>query len=101
MIQGVRRVEGGKPNVGSETHRLIASYLEKKLHCRRTLDQYCYHMLSPEDMDWRNETQVMFRFANRSRRVAEKGEAPILMVDQLWLYIMSDGKESKIKRTVL
>jgi Mg2+ and Co2+ transporter CorA len=69
---------------------LIRFYLNKPpaLHIRRTLDQYFYHML--ESTQERDDDQVVTRWA------AKKGLEDlhnILMVDQLWLWTLSQGDE--------
>lgn len=105
-----------------ETSVLLHAYFSEKanpehkqlpLHCRRTLDQFTYHML--EDTERRDVSQVMFRWAKReaqrrSERELQKGETdrlqlrppktnasldskdklPLLMIDQLWLWVLED-----------
>jgi hypothetical protein len=49
-----------------ETSRLIHAYFNNDkfpLHCRRTLDQFTYHMLS--NTESRDRSQVMFRWTKR------------------------------------
>lgn len=93
-------------NDEDETTRLIRAYFGDNkfpLHCRRTLDQFTYHML--DDTEKRDNTQVMFKwFASQSKRNAnqkrrfqwlpsesvDENDYPILMVDQLWLWILED-----------
>jgi hypothetical protein len=76
-----------RPGKGHRNLDLIEGYISKSankpLHCRRTLDQYSYYML--ETTDRRDEDQVVFRWAK------ERSQAPILMVDQLWLWVLPDG----------
>lgn len=84
----------------SETARLISAYFDNKdfpLHCRRTLDQFTYHML--EDTERRDNTQVMFKWTKKDQTKKRKGSKPtsrhrrsypLLMVDQLWLWILED-----------
>ena len=91
-----------------ETSLLLKAYFNDSLplHCRRTLDQFTYHML--EDTERRDTSQVIFRWASRERKRAEKTGAllkkhfwrngqpvtredyPLLMIDQLWLWILED-----------
>jgi hypothetical protein len=69
----------------------IRGYLKerKPLHCRRTLHQFYYPMLkSTEDRD---SNQVAIRWAKRHRDDVEEKFYPIVMVDQLWLWILHDG----------
>ncbi|KAK4039188.1 hypothetical protein C8A01DRAFT_36875 [Parachaetomium inaequale] len=95
-----------------ETSRLIRAYFENDifpLHCRRTLDQFTYHML--EDTERRDNTQVMFKWTKRDqankeraahhqnnvqpssiRRNYDKGSYPLLMIDQLWMWILEDDQ---------
>ncbi|KAF4985060.1 hypothetical protein FDECE_16860 [Fusarium decemcellulare] len=68
-----------------ETETLLHGYLKSKkpLHCRRTLDQFSYYMLdSTEDRD---NDQVALRWARSN------DSAPILMIDQLWMWALGDG----------
>ncbi|KAH7303392.1 hypothetical protein B0I35DRAFT_517349 [Stachybotrys elegans] len=91
---------------------LIPAYFDKDkfpLHCRRTLDQFTYHML--EDTERRDNTQVMFKWtrrdqANKERasnrqynlqasstpRSHDKRSYPLLMIDQLWIWILEDDQ---------
>lgn len=84
-----------------ETHFLIRAYLNHAklpLHCRRTLDQFTYHML--DNTERRDNTQVMFKSTkkntrarpDRTGRCPDKGGLPVLMIDQLWLWILEDEK---------
>ena len=59
------------------------------LHVRRTLDQYYFPTL--EDTSARDRDQVVYRGT-------KKGRARIVMVDQLWLWIINDSEYNvKIK----
>jgi hypothetical protein len=95
-----------------ETSRLIRAYFKKDtfpLHCRRTLDQFTYHML--EDTERRDNTQVMFKWTKQDQAKREKadrqlhnvqppsthpnrdkGSYPLLMIDQLWMWILEDDQ---------
>ncbi|GAB1309927.1 Ankyrin repeat protein [Madurella fahalii] len=69
---------------------LIKGYISSRtgpLHCRRTLDQYSYYML--ETTERRDKDQVVYRWAKSLGK--PKKEVPILMVDQLWLWVLPDG----------
>lgn len=75
---------------------LIRGYLypeegTKPLHTRRTLDQYSYYMLKSTER--RDKDQVVYRWAQRERPAKRPEDActPILMVDQLWLWVLPDG----------
>jgi hypothetical protein len=69
---------------------LIKGYISdtRPLHCRRTLDQYSYYML--ETTERRDKDQVVFRWATDQQDMPV-AEAPVLMVDQLWLWVLPDG----------
>ncbi|KAK4113033.1 hypothetical protein N656DRAFT_797576 [Canariomyces notabilis] len=85
----------------SQSGALVNAYFRSKmpLHCRRTLDQFTYHML--EDTKERDDTQVVTKWAKEhpKRREVEydaendsashKHDAnPVLMIDQLWLWVL-------------
>ncbi|KAK0643778.1 hypothetical protein B0T16DRAFT_188724 [Cercophora newfieldiana] len=88
------------------------------LHCRRTLDQYSYYML--ETTERRDKDQVVYRWAAEKQRKASQpgastswepsqqgdstlssenlfsdpallNSSPIVMIDQLWLWVMPNG----------
>lgn len=98
---GVSSISKGAPVDTS----VVESYLqsERPIHCRRTLDQYRYYML--ETTESRDRDQVVYKWArNRQYRnkdtgsvgvlggkVFEAGNRPVIMVDQLWLWILPDG----------
>ncbi|KAM7219083.1 hypothetical protein V8F06_005521 [Rhypophila decipiens] len=63
------------------------SYNKGPLHCRRTLDQYSYYML--ETTERRDKDQVVYRWAKEQGKA--KSQIPLLMIDQLWLWILPDG----------
>ena len=69
---------------GSSDQMLIHAYLHSthNLQIRRTLDQFYYHAISTEDRD---EDQVVWRYTRDKGR-----EKKLFMVDQLWLWILSD-----------
>lgn len=69
---------------------LIKGYLtydKGPLHCRRTLDQYSYYML--ETTERRDKDQVVYRWAKEQGK--SRNQIPLLMIDQLWLWILPDG----------
>ncbi|KAI1132545.1 hypothetical protein F5Y10DRAFT_230813 [Nemania abortiva] len=99
----------------AETPSLISAYFRDDkfpLHCRRTLDQFTYHML--DDTENRDNTQVIFKwFERESRRKrtvqqqkpqlpldrpTDNYSYPLLMVDQLWLWlwIVDDDEQTVI-----
>jgi len=86
---GSRRRSARKTRDVSDDATLIRAYLphDKPLHIRRTLDQFYYYML--EDTTIRDNDQVVDRWA---RQKLGKNNPRILMVDQLWLWIINDGK---------
>ena len=71
--------------------RLIRTYLHEKpsMHVRRTLDQYYYHTM--KDTSFRDEDQVVFRYAKKMWPEKDESEHNILMVDQLWLWVLDGG----------
>jgi hypothetical protein len=87
-----------------ETAQLIHAYfngdVDQKfaLHCRRTLDQFTYHML--DDTERRDNTQVMFKWTKKDQAKKngskpsskQRKTYPVLMVDQLWLWILEDDQ---------
>ncbi|KAK4183856.1 hypothetical protein QBC35DRAFT_442582 [Podospora australis] len=95
-----------------ETTRLIRGYFKDNslsLHCRRTLDQFTYHMLG--DTEKRDNDQVIFKWARKEyyrqrRRQRQKvgtgyetsieDAFPVLMIDQLWLWILEDDDEPTV-----
>ncbi|KAI0552777.1 hypothetical protein F4679DRAFT_591618 [Xylaria curta] len=91
----------GKGYADEHNQNLIQAYYtedEFPLHCRRTLDQFTYHML--HDTALRDTSQVMFKWQkekeereNKLRHQKEPSRTltyPLLMVDQLWLWILED-----------
>lgn len=85
---------------------VVEAYLEheRPIHCRRTLDQYRYYML--EDTEARDLDQVVYKWARQQQHdkaaSREDGRAeknvfaarnrPVIMVDQLWLWVLPDGE---------
>ncbi|KAI1745388.1 hypothetical protein F4680DRAFT_402066 [Xylaria scruposa] len=109
--------EDGLGNGKADEHNqnLIQAYYtedEFPLHCRRTLDQFTYHML--HDTALRDTSQVMFKWQKekeeqeeklghqsggreeRKNKLRHQNEPsrtltyPLLMIDQLWLWILED-----------
>jgi hypothetical protein len=70
--------------LSKEEEQLVRVYLHHSppLHIRRTLDQYYYYML--EDTRERDADQVVTRWAEQ----LEKPHHNILMVDQLWIWVI-------------
>ena len=96
-------IKGGKNASGLGTYNtrasmdedLIAAYLrpslqghKKALQIRRTLDQYTYSTL--DDTTSRDQDQVVFRY---TRDHSSLNEPVILMVDQLWLWMINEGQK--------
>jgi hypothetical protein len=67
--------------------KLLWSYLYKSppLHIRRTLNQFYYYTL--ENTDARDEKQFVSRYFKDKFKGSEE---PVLMVDQLWLWVLDD-----------
>jgi hypothetical protein len=63
------------------------------LQPRRTLDQYFYSHL--KNTTQRDQDQVVYRYMKKySRRYGYTSGPKILMVDQLWLWILNEGEQS-------
>lgn len=81
---------GSSSSSADRDSALIQGYLtydKGPLHCRRTLDQYSYYML--ETTERRDKDQVVYRWAKEQGKT--KNQIPLLMIDQLWLWILPDG----------
>ncbi|KAF7937318.1 uncharacterized protein EAE98_001632 [Botrytis deweyae] len=68
--------------------KLLRSHLHETppLHPRRTLDQSYYFKL--ENTDSRDKDQVVSRGTNERRKI--NGSTRVVMVDQLWMYILDE-----------
>lgn len=98
---------------------LIAGYLHNDpmhLHPRRTLDQFYYHMLGEEELEKRDQDQVVYRWMMKKKQMKDhvneqngamksapeprKEKKPtdpkVIMVDQLWLWVIDESKNSSI-----
>jgi len=73
----------------------------KPLHCRRTLAQFAYYML--DSTESRDMDQVLYRWGRKKLEEIGKAEdALVLMVDQLWLWVLHDGESpANLKKTSL
>ncbi|KAI0528444.1 hypothetical protein GGR58DRAFT_495970 [Xylaria digitata] len=87
---------------GNKHRELLQTYLgrDHPLHVRRTLDQFYYFNLNDKDMDLRDKDQTISKYfrnnmMNNSLRGSTKTpqnlDFPILMVDQLWLWVLEDN----------
>lgn len=83
------------PNIPTPTiqDKLIRAYLRTTLdwptpplHVRRTLDQYFYTTL--DNTDARDQGQVVYRYTKSAGPLVKP---IVLMVDQLWLWILNGG----------
>lgn len=72
--------------------RMLRDHLhqEPPLHSRRTLDQSYYWKL--QNTDNRDEDQVVFRATQEGKSIFRSTR--VVMVDQLWLYILDESKQS-------
>ena len=65
-------------------------------HKTRSLDQFYYHSLSGNDIKGRDENQVVTRYliGGKNGDGVDRSRPwwPILGVDQLWLWVIDDGK---------
>ncbi|KAI0893116.1 hypothetical protein F4806DRAFT_499305 [Annulohypoxylon nitens] len=95
------------PEDMDETTLLVRAYFHTEkisLHCRRTLDQFTYYMLA--DTEKRDNDQVTFKWGKQKDEQRNghhpdtdnespderQGEYPVLMVDQLWLWVLEDRR---------
>jgi hypothetical protein len=72
----------------NERHIMEHLHSSPPLHMRRTIDQYYYPTV--EDSTQRDQDQIMFR-GTRSRNDPD-AMARVVMVDQLWLWILDDSQ---------
>ena len=75
--------------------KLLLAYVheDSPLHVRRTLDQSFYYTLPDEEIRIRDLDQVLYRYTNDDLKMT----APrILMVDQLWLWIIEEPDQPSI-----
>ena len=76
----------------NKNQMIVTGYMydsKKPLQCRRTLHQYYYPMFkNTEDKD---RNQVSVRWARKHRDEVDEDYYPIIMVDQLWLWVLHDG----------
>lgn len=83
--------------IQNENRNLILAYLHRDdcLHVSRTLDQFYYHSLSPEKLEYRNNDQVVFKYAKEVTQLKNQdpvfGSYQICMVDQLWLWVIDES----------
>ncbi|PVH89197.1 hypothetical protein DL98DRAFT_97495 [Cadophora sp. DSE1049] len=72
--------------------RILRDHLHKDppLHARRTLDQSYYWKL--QNTDGRDEDQVVYRETKRGKNISRTSR--VIMVDQLWLYILDDSRSN-------
>ena len=87
-----------KSTLSNREKLLVREYLPKSppLHIRRTLDQYYYYMLS--DTGQRDADQVVTRWARDYLNVSDHN---ILMVDQLWLWVIAGDQDKNILPSVV
>jgi len=87
-----------KSTLSSREKLLVQEYLPSSLplHIRRTLDQYYYYMLS--DTQQRDADQVVTRWARDYLKIHNHN---ILMVDQLWLWVIAGDPQQNILPSVV
>lgn len=80
----------------SEVDLLVQGYLHSSssrrllpTHWRRTLDRFAYYMLN--STEHRDKDQVVYRWAKRHHKRIRAKDRPVLMVDQLWLWVLHNG----------
>lgn len=86
-IQRIAKIAGEESCTADE--KLILAYMfdEIPLHFRRTLDQYYYYNLLTTEA--RDLDQVVSRYFEKTWPEAD--DNLVLMVDQLWLWILDEG----------
>jgi hypothetical protein len=98
MTQVIKQVDATPGRISphdpsqSKDVSLIAGYLnESSLHIRRTLDQFKHHGINTEKRD---TDQVVYRYCkgHPSRYEDPESRLKIFMVDQLWIWILSNSK---------
>lgn len=79
----------------SPDEKLILAYMfdDIPLHFRRTLDQYYYYTLPTTEA--RDTDQVISRYFEKTW---PEDENLVLMVDQLWLWILDEGINSRMMK---
>ena len=89
---GEEALEATEPDV-----LLLQDYTlhDPPLHIRRTLDQFYYYMT--DDTDARDSDQVISRYVRR--KLPEK-PVPIVMIDQLWLWVVNNSKSRRYHLTL-
>ena len=87
----IRSIELDKLSTGTylQERYLQTSITHKSpMHIRRTLDQYYYYQL--KNTDERDSDQVVTRYAEGEFPAMDP---PIIMVDQLWLFVLKDREQ--------
>ncbi|KAK1831860.1 hypothetical protein QBC39DRAFT_350332 [Podospora conica] len=75
---------------GYQLTRYPALPRRRQVHPRQTLDRFGYSMLTSTET--RDRDQVSYRWAANGRGQSRKhSHRPIIMVDQLWLWMLEDG----------
>jgi hypothetical protein len=95
--------------------KLVESYLNEdhSFHVRRTLDQFYYSTLDEAELIYRDKTQTVTEYfleKDAARQAATNGNgicsqcrddsAPLLMVDQLWLWVIDNCTLPKLTHSV-
>ena len=78
--------------LGYQATRSPAHPRQRQVHPRQTLHRFGYSMITSTET--RDTDQVSFRWAAalEGRRLRKKRFRPVIMVDQLWLWMLEDGK---------
>ncbi|KAK0746771.1 hypothetical protein B0T18DRAFT_159335 [Schizothecium vesticola] len=77
--------------LGYQATRYPAYPRRRQVHPRQTLQRFGYSMITSTEA--RDRDQVSFRWAAAvgGRRLRKKSFRPVIMVDQLWLWMLEDG----------
>ena len=82
--------------------KLLNTYLsgDCPLHIRLTLDQFYYTGLDDQELEYRDANQTITKYAEEYSEDTEiRNNPPLLMVDQLWLWVLDNRKHSAVDIT--
>ncbi|KAF2469605.1 uncharacterized protein BDR25DRAFT_343603 [Lindgomyces ingoldianus] len=79
-----------KRNNQHQKHKDLTQYRNETLHPRRSLDEAGYNYHTYESLERRNDDQVVTRFLRKYANVEDSDRLTLMVVDQLWLWILDD-----------
>lgn len=82
-----------RDGTGTASQALLHGYATAQypVHSRRTLDRFANNLLNSTDTE--DNYQVVWRWGAKSKAHRGNGDRAIVVVDQLWLWILEDGKK--------